>query len=192
MQGALKGYCDLFMENRDVVKSCFSMESTYLYPVCAAIITDRDMRMNPERLKRCRDLLKEQTGTFSQFRGNARLAMIAMMSVDSNPNVRLKNAQQVYDHLKDYFRGSAYLCVAAMVIADLVDPGYYKQMAEHTRHIYGLLKSTERICFSCKLTQFIIMSYGYTVTSCAGTKYMTLIIFTKLIACNFQLRIIMY
>lgn len=141
MRASLQGYCDRFLENRDVVRSCFSMESSYLYPICAAIITDRDMRANPERLKQCRELLKAQTGVFSQFRGNGRLAMIAMMSVDSNPTARLKNAQQVYDQLKDYFWGSDYLCVAAMVIADLVDPGYYKQMAEHTRHIYGLLKS---------------------------------------------------
>ena len=141
MKPTLKGQCDRFIENRDVVKSCFSMESSYLYPICAAIITDRDMRADPERLKRCKDLLKAQTGVFSQFRGNPRLAMIALMSVDSNPALRLSNAQQVYDHLKDYFSGSAYLCVAAMVISDLVDPGYYKQMAEHTRHIYGLLKS---------------------------------------------------
>ena len=141
MRVSLKGYCDRFIENRDVVKSTFSMESSYLYPVCAAIITDRDMRASQERLKRCKDLLKEQTGVFSRFRGNPRLAMIALMSVDSNPAGRLNNAQQVYEHLKDYFSGSAYLCVAAMVIADLVDPGYYKQMAEHTRHIYGLLKS---------------------------------------------------
>lgn len=141
MKGELKGYCDLFIENRDVVKSCFSMESAYLYPICAAILTDRGMRGNPERLKRCRDQLKEHTGAFSQFRGNARLPMIAMMAVDSNPALRLQYTCQVYDLLKDYFWGCGYLCVAAMVIADLVEPEYYKQMAEHTRHIYGLLKS---------------------------------------------------
>lgn len=141
MKATLKARCDRFIENRDVVKSCFGMESTYLYPICAGVITDRDMRADSERLKRCKELLKEQTGVFSQFRGNPRLAMIALMSVDSNPALRLKNAQQVYQCLKDYFSGSAYLCVAAMVIADLVDPGYYKPMAEHTRHIYGLMKS---------------------------------------------------
>ena len=141
MKATLKGRCDRFIENRDVVKACFSMESVYLYPICAAVITDRNMRADSERLKRCKELLKEQTGVFSQFRGNPRLGMIALMSVDSNPLQRLRNAQQVYDYLKDYFAGTAYLCVAAMVIADLVDPGYYKPMAEHTRHIYSLMKS---------------------------------------------------
>lgn len=141
MRASLMGYCDRFIENRDVVKSTFSMESGYLYPICAAIITDRGVQADPQRLKACRDLLKDETGAFSRFRGHARLTMIAMMSVDSNPAERLRHAQQVYEHLKDYFWGCDYLCVAAMVIADLVDPGYYKQMAEHTRHIYGLLKS---------------------------------------------------
>jgi hypothetical protein len=117
------------------------MESSYMYPICAAIITDKGKRADPDRLRLCRDILKAQTGPFSNFRGLSRLSLICMMSVDPNPEQRLKNAQQVYDQLKASFMGSQYLCVAAMVISDLVDPGYYKAMAEHTRRVYHLLKS---------------------------------------------------
>ena len=141
MRDALLEQCDAFIENRDLVKSAFRMESSYMYPICAAIITDKGKRADPERLRLCRDILKDQTGAFSNFRGLTKLAIISMMSVDPNPEQRLKNAQQVYDLLKASFAGSQYLCVAAMVISDLVDPGYYKPMAEHTRRVYRLLKS---------------------------------------------------
>ena len=141
MREALLEQCDSFIENRDIVRAAFKMESSYMHPICAAIITDKGKRANSERLKQCRDILKAQTGAFSNFRGLTKLALICMMSVDANPEQRLKNAQQVYDLLKGSFSGSQYLCVAAMVISELVDPGYYKQMAEHTRRVYNLLKS---------------------------------------------------
>lgn len=141
MTQSLQDRCEAYIENRDIVKSAFKTESSYMYPICASIITDKGKRADPERMKQCRDILKQQTGAFSNFRGIAKLALIAMMSVDVNPSARLAHAQQVYDHLKSSFISSQYLCVAAMVISDLVDPGYYKPMSEHTRRIYSLLKS---------------------------------------------------
>ena len=141
MTEALLEQCESFIENRDIVKTTFKMESSFLYPICAAIITDKGKRADPERLKLCRDILKAQTGAFSNFRGLSKMALICMMSIDTNPEQRLKNAQQVYEHLRSSFTGSQYLCVAAMVISELIDPGYYKPMAEHTRRIYQLLKS---------------------------------------------------
>lgn len=133
--------CESFIENRDIIKNTFRMESAYMYPICAAIITDKGKRADSERLRLCRDILKAQTGAFSNFRGLSKLALICMMSIDANPEQRLKNAQQVYDQLKASFSGSQYLCVSAMVISELVDPGYFKPMAEHTRRIYRLLRS---------------------------------------------------
>lgn len=141
MRQELLEQCESFLENRDIVRSVFRMESSYLYPICAAIITDKGKRADAERLRLCRDILKAQTDAFSNFRGLSKLPLIAMMSVDPNPEQRLKNAISVYEHLKTFFSGSQYLCVAAMVISELVDPGYYKPMAEHTRRIYSLLKS---------------------------------------------------
>lgn len=141
MRTSLQEQCESFIENRDIIKSVFKTESSYMYPICSSIITDKGKRADPERLRQCRDLLKEQTGIFSNFRGLTKMSLICMMSLDPNPEQKLRNAQQVYEHLKTCFSGSQYLCVAAMVISDLVEPGYYKPMAEHTRKIYNLLKS---------------------------------------------------
>lgn len=141
MQERLAERCQLFIQNRDVLRAALKKESPYIYPICAAIVTECDQIADPMRIKYCKDLLKEQTGVFSEFRGIVRAVVITMLSVDSNPQIRMEHAQQVYDHLKDSFGSSNYLCVAAMVISELVDVGYYKPMAEHTRRIYELLKS---------------------------------------------------
>lgn len=141
MRSSLNTLCNRFIENRDIVKSTFAWDSSYMYPICAAIITDKGMRADEERLRNCRDLLKEQTGVFSNFRSTAKIAMIAMMSVDNDPSDKLQRALQVYDYLKEYFWGSQYLPVASMIIADMVEPVQYREIAAHTRHIYELMKS---------------------------------------------------
>ena len=141
MRSSLAAICKRFVENRDIVKRTFAWDSTYMYPICSAIITEKGMRADPEKLKQCRDLLKKQAGAFSDFRGSAKLPMIAMMSVDPNPALKVKHTVEVYGRLKNHFRNSQYLPAASMVISDLVDSGYYKEMASHTRHIYDLLKS---------------------------------------------------
>lgn len=157
MRATLAAQCSRFIENRDIVKSTFKWDSSYMYPICAAIIADKGMRADPERLKNCRDLLKEHTGVFSDFRSTAKLAMIAMMSVDTNPAAKLKHTVEVYDRLKEHFWGSGYLPVASMVISDMVDPGYYKEMAAHTRHIYEMLKSKHPFLTSAEDSVFSAM-----------------------------------
>lgn len=141
MRPSLSALCSHFIENRDIVKSAFPWDSAYMYPVCAAIITDKGMRADEGRLKHCRDLLKEQTGIFSNFRSTAKISMIAMLSVASAPTTLLSNALQVHGLLKEHFWGSSYLPVAAMILADAIPPARYSEIAARTRRIYNLMKS---------------------------------------------------
>ena len=141
MRTSLSALSGNFIENRDIVKSYFPWESSYLYPVCAAIFTDKRIKADPAQLENCKNLLKSQTGVFSNFRSTAKLAMIAMMAVDENPAEKLDKALRVYDALKEHFWGSQYLPVASMIIADMVEPIRYEEIAVRTRHIYDLMKN---------------------------------------------------
>lgn len=140
MRASLSALCGRFIENRDIVKASFVWESAYLYPICAAIITDQGRMASREVLTECRDILKERTGIFSNFRSTARLPMIAMMSVDSDPAGKLERALDVYDCLKEHFWGSQYLPVASMILADAVEPKDYAALAARTRRVYDLMK----------------------------------------------------
>lgn len=141
MRASLSGLCNRFIENRNTVKSAFPWDSAYMYPVCAAIITDKGMRADENRLKNCSDLLKEQTSVFSNFRSTAKIAMVAMLSVTPTPTTLLSNALQVHDLLKAHFWGSAYLPVAAMILADLLTADRYPEVAARTRQIYDRMKA---------------------------------------------------
>ncbi len=140
MRASLHELCKNFINNRDTIKSAFGWESSYLYPVCAAVFTDKRQTADAERMKYCKDILKKQTGVFSNFRGNSKLAMISMLAVDSNPERKLEQSLRVYDALKEYFFSSQYLPVASIAIANLVEESRYDEIAARTRKIYDLMK----------------------------------------------------
>lgn len=148
MRETLSAICKNFIDNRDRIKSAFSWDSTYIHPVCAAVFTDRRQQADVERMKYCRDILKEQTGIFSNFRGTAKLAMISMMAVDRNPEEKLRKALQIYNFLKRHFFSGEYLPVASMVIADVAPESRYEEICSRTRHIYDLMKKEHPILTS--------------------------------------------
>lgn len=141
MRATLEERCQRFIVNRDIIKIAFPMESAYIYPVCAAIFTQKNITADGAKLKECHALLKEKTSVFSNFRGYARLAMIAMMATDYDPEKKLERAKTVYDKLKEHFMGSQYLPLASMVISDSVESEKYSEICSRTRKIYDLLKS---------------------------------------------------
>ena len=141
MDQKLNSLCDLFIRNRDIIKSEFFWESSYIYPVCAAIFMEKGRTADPERMEECKKILKDNTGIFSNFRGIVKLAMISLLAVDSEPERKMTHSMEVYDALKDHFFASSYLPVASMLIADTVQPSEYESIAGRTRRIYDLMKA---------------------------------------------------
>lgn len=140
MRTSLNALCRHFIENRDIIKETFFWESSYLYPVAAAVFTDKGKTADRERLEQCRDILKENTGVFSNFRSYIKLPMIAMMAVSGDPAGKLNKAMTVYGQLKQHFFSSSYLPLASMTISDFAHPSQYEAVARRTRHIYDLMK----------------------------------------------------
>ena len=140
MRESLQNRCENFVENRNRIQKNFAWESAYLYPVCAAIFMEKGRLVEEETLRHCRDVLKEETSLFSQFRSTVRLVMISQMAVDGAPESKLQRAMQVYDRLKQHFFASQYLPVASMTIAEMVSPGQYDGLAARTRRIYDGMK----------------------------------------------------
>ena len=80
MRASLVELSESFIKNRDIIKQGFAWENSYLYPICAAIFTDKRKTADVERMKECRDILKSKNGIFSDFRGISMLPMMAMMA----------------------------------------------------------------------------------------------------------------
>jgi len=140
MRHSLSALCATFIDCRDTIKSAFFWENSSIYPVAASVFVDKRRRADKERLIMCRDILKENTGVFSNFRSHIKLPMIAMMAVSNDPQTKLKRALGVYTALKEHFFTSDYLPLAAMSIAEMAEPEKYEELAKKTRRIYDLMK----------------------------------------------------
>lgn len=140
MRETLLHLCESFIINRDIIKSKFGWESSYMYPVCAAVFTDKRQIADPQKLEHCKKILNTYTGIFSNFRSSAKLVMISMMAVSNDPEGKLSDALKVYDSLKNHFFTSSYLPVASMIIADMTDKLHFDEISARTRHIYDLMK----------------------------------------------------
>ena len=141
MRNSLNTICNSFIANRDTIKSTYVWDSSYMYPVAAAIFTGANVQAEETRLKESESVLKENTGIFSNFRGTLKLPMVSLLAVSGKPEEKMQNALEVYRLLKEFFWNSTYLPVASMVIADLVAPQEYSTIAARTRHIYELMKN---------------------------------------------------
>ena len=141
MKQSLLALCELFMQNRDIVKSVFSWEDHSIYPVCAEVFTDKRRTADAEQLKSCRALLKENAGLFSNFRGTAMAVSVSMLSLAPDPHQRLNRALEVHSALREYFFASPYLPLVSMIITDMLEPSEYARITQRTRRIYDLMKS---------------------------------------------------
>ncbi len=140
MRPELQELCNQFIQNRDVIRDNFFWENSSFYPIAATIVTDKRISVRAERLLQCKAILENETGFLSSFRDYAKLSIISMLAVDNYPETKLRKGLAVYDKLKDYFWGSSYLPVAAMIIADMVEPVEYDALVVRTRRIYELMK----------------------------------------------------
>jgi hypothetical protein len=68
-----------------------------------------------------------------------------------------KQSMQVYDLLKNNFFTSAYLPIAAMIIAEQVSLDDYLRIAQRTRHIYDLMKTNHPFLTSAEDSVFAAM-----------------------------------
>lgn len=157
MRDSLSILCEKFIENRDTMKSAFRWENDYIYPVCAAVFIDKRKTVSVEQMKRCGDMLKSQTGIFSNFRGNGKLAVITMLAASDDPEDKLEKSLRVYDILKQHFWSSEYLPMASMIIADMVDPEHYEEVAARAKHIYNLMKQAHRFLTSSEDSVFAVL-----------------------------------
>jgi len=140
MRESLTKKCESFIRNRDVIKANFKWDSVYIVPVCASELTGKNIEADSDRLLQCKKLVDENTGVFSNFRGNVKLPIITKLAQDDYPAQKLENTKKIYEILKKYFWGSQYLTLVATILADMVYVDEADRYASRGKKIYELMK----------------------------------------------------
>ena len=149
MRDSLRDVCENFIQNRNNVREAFKWNcSTYLVPVCAAMLAGAKEPVSLARLEECKRMLKSGVGAFSNFKGNAFQAVVTQLALDENPQERLRKAILMHDMLKQHFYGSSYLPLAATVLSGMVTEARFSEVAERAGRIYKKMKAEHRFLTS--------------------------------------------
>lgn len=133
--------CKNLIKNKETMKSAFAWEDGLTHLACAGIFINKEQTANEEMLLQCKDILKRNTGIFSNFKSTAKPMIVAMLAANENPQLLMERGLKVYDLLKEEFMSSVYLPIAAMIIAQYADEARYAEQAQRTRRIYKQMRA---------------------------------------------------
>ncbi len=160
MTNRVNDYCERFLQCRELVKEAFYWSASYYtIPICAAILSGSERELTVEDLKMYRNMIKGQTGVFSNFRGLVQEPMACMLAVSDDPEALLRNSLAAYDELKKHFTSSEYLTLVAMIIARLADSSEFTDIAEKTRMLYKRMRKAHPLLTSYEDGPFAAMMY---------------------------------
>ena len=154
MRDSLQQLCDRFIMARDIIKDTFKWDSSYLPPVCANLFCAKGSSPNADRLRVCRDLINQNTGIFSSFRGYIRVPLACMLSMEDNPDEKFSKAQDIYKALRNYFSSSDYLALAAFLITEY---DCSEERIARGKRIYRLMKDEHPFLTSSEDSIFAVM-----------------------------------
>lgn len=158
MIDSLKDRCDMFVKNRDIMKNSFKWENSMMHPLCASIYTEKELVIDADKIKSCREIIKNSTGIFSNFKGVPFIALATMLSLNTNPENKFKEVLNIYDILRNEFHSSTYLPLSAFVISDIVDAHNYERIVTKAKVIYQKMKSEHPFLTSGEDCGFAIMT----------------------------------
>ncbi len=154
MRDSLNKLCEQFVSARDVIKRAFRWESSYLPPVCANLFVAKNAAPDADSLRACRDLINQNTGIFSSFRGNVRVPLSCMLSMEAEPEAKFTKALELYRQLREHFYASDYLALAAFLLTDC---DCTPERIARGKGIYRLMKDEHPLLTSSEDSVFAVL-----------------------------------
>ena len=140
MLDLLKQRCELFVQNRDLMKDNFRWDNSLMHPLCASIYSEKGLKINPDKIKLCKEIIARNTNIFSNLRSVHLLALSAMLSLEENPENKFQNILKIYDLLKLEFHSSTYLPLSAFLINKVADKNDYRTIIKKAKEIFSKMK----------------------------------------------------
>ncbi|MDO4458635.1 MAG: DUF4003 family protein [Clostridia bacterium] len=141
MELSLQSRCEKFTENRNILKESFRWDSQEMYLLVSTLYTLAGKTADAEKLRDCEKLIKEETGTFSGYRGHIRHPLAARMAMSADPKAYLDGVKILCDMLSGNRSGaSVYKIISAMVLMDHTGCMTAEDEVEDTLDIFGRMK----------------------------------------------------
>jgi hypothetical protein len=133
---------ELFADNAQIIRKEFVWQEDTIKLLVALLYAQDDKRVDCEAIRQCQTLIKQNTGTFSAFRGNMAICVATLLSLSPDPQELLSETLKVYDLLKGVkLRDSDFLVIAAYQIAAQADVSDYANVVARARNFYDEMKT---------------------------------------------------
>ncbi|MBQ6565320.1 MAG: DUF4003 family protein [Clostridia bacterium] len=137
MNDILLATAQRMIDQRNALKLAFRYESSYLYPVCACALLKTGNPVPTDELKAAKELLKKQTGAFSNFRNTMIMPSCCYLAMHQNDPAYLQTSMDFYQHLKKIFGSSEYTALLSLMLPDLQEADH---LIDRGQTLYQLMK----------------------------------------------------
>jgi hypothetical protein len=149
MRESLTNKCDLFANNYNVLSKKFSWNYSINTRLGALLYTMENREADIAAIDRCRKIIKDNTGVFSQFKDTTNFMSSVMLSLQPDPEPMFKSVLSVYDAMKhEGFHASPYLVLAAISVALQADPYNYQRVIVSAKNYYDAMKQEHKFITS--------------------------------------------
>ena len=146
MKPELEKLCSEYIANRDAVAKAFRFDKSELHNVCANIFCAAGKTADTGRLKECRNIIRKSTGFRSRFRSKkVRSILASLLAVGEDPQARMNRANDDFRLLKQKFRGTEYLVLAAFLLADLAGRTLTEETVARGKEIFRRMNQKHRM-----------------------------------------------
>lgn len=140
MEQIIMDRCQRLIENKEILEQTMKWDDGMIDLAGAGIFTAMNEKADPEKLKQAGALLKQKAGMFSEMRGEAQTPILCIASLQPDPNAFLDLCMAAYKELRKVFSSSAYLPMAAVMMAQKTKAEEFAPTAAAARKLYDMMK----------------------------------------------------
>ena len=102
MKEELKNLVREYLDNKALAEDIFVWRSGYLPPVCASVLMKAGRKFSKEEVEKANQVIKDNTGVFSDYRGTAMSVMACILAAEPSPESAMQKSLQIYEELRKY------------------------------------------------------------------------------------------
>lgn len=140
MRRDIKEVCSDYIFNLDFLKANHRWTNYEILAISAASAATQFGRIQEDKYHKVREIIKNNTGIFSHFKGMIEVPSIVLLSNDSSPEERFQKTEDYYQILKEEFWGTEYLSLSALVLTDLVAENQLEEISIRAKRYYNQMK----------------------------------------------------
>ena len=143
MDAKLQERCNLQIENERIIRQSTVLEKEESVKLGALLFTAIGLKADPEKIQKCRQILKTKTGLFSNFRGTLQFVVLLKMTLMEDPEQFIDGVIETYEKLTEHITFPGL--IPAMVAVTIYQKKGDRDPDELIKRILDIYSTVKRV-----------------------------------------------